>query len=64
MYVLFTRVISKAVYRLIAFLLGHCFTTTSFPLKCIILWEHAAGQLNNNNKMFIALFKNKCCKEI
>lgn len=63
MHVCFTRVIYKAEYKLVAFLLGHCLTTsTSFPLKCVTLWEHAAGQLNNKSKMFVEL-KNKCPKE-
>ena len=64
MHVCFTRVVYKAECKLIAFLLGHCLTTsTSFPLRCVILWEHAPGQFSNNSKMFVVLLKNKCSKE-
>lgn len=55
MHVRYTRVIYKAEYRLMTFLLGHCLTTSiSLPLKCVVLWERAAGQLNS--KMFVAVF--------
>ena len=64
MHVQFSRVTYEAEYRLITLLPGYSLTTsTAFLWKSVVLWERAAGQLDKNSEMLVALLKNKCSKE-